>query len=109
MAYDQETDARIAAHLSTTVQFERKKMFGGTGFLVNGNMVCGVYKQYLIVRMGEEAAIKSLEQPDTKIFDITGRPMKGWIMVEPDGYSSDQQLQKWIRLGLDFVNMLPPK
>ena len=79
MPYNRELDDRInviIADWGTT----RKKMFGGTCNLVNGNMMCGVYKDYLTLRLGEGAGKAALLRPHTKPFDITGKPMKGWIM-----------------------------
>ena len=72
-------------------------------------MVCGVYKDYLILRLGEQAAQKALEQPYVRPFDITGRPMKGWVMVEEQGFTTDQSLEEWLNQAKTFVSTLPPK
>lgn len=69
-------------------------MFGGIGFLLNGNMVWAVYKDDLILRMSPEDANNALYQKYIKPFDITGRAMKVWIMLEPDGIKSDIDLKK---------------
>jgi hypothetical protein len=76
---------------------------------VSGNMACGVYKDSLIVRVGPERYEKALGRPHTRPFDITGRPMKGWVMVEREGYGSDEALRGWVRQGVDFALTLPPK
>jgi TfoX N-terminal domain len=60
-------------------------MFGGVGFLVNGNMLVGVWKDSLIARLGPEQGDEALLEPNVKEFDITGKAMKNWILVEPEG------------------------
>jgi len=86
----------------------RKKMFGGTCHLINGNMMCGVYRDHLILRLGEDAGTASLNKLHTKPFDITGRPMKGWIMVEQEGLT-DSTLKEWLGKAKTFAESLPPK
>jgi TfoX/Sxy family transcriptional regulator of competence genes len=81
MPYNEEIDLRIKEAITNWKNTESKKMFGGVCFLLNGNMFCGVYKNYLILRLGEKVANKALENTHIKPFDITGKPMKGWIMV----------------------------
>jgi len=109
MPYNERIDSRITKVVARWKNMERKKMFGGICQLLNGNMVCGVYKDYLILRLGEEAAAKALEQPHVRVFDITGRPMKGWVMVEEEGFDTDQSLKDWLNKAKSFVNTLPPK
>ena len=84
-------------------------MFGGIGFLVRGNMACGVHGDDMIVRVGAENYAAALKQPFTHPFDMTGKPMAGWITVGPQGYEKDADLQAWIRQGLDFTGTLPAK
>lgn len=86
----------------------KKKMFGGLCYLENGNMVLGVLKESLIVRLGEEEAVKALKKPHTRPFDITGKPMKGWVMVGPEGYAGEK-LKGWIASARTFVGGLPAK
>lgn len=90
-------------------QYGSEKMFGGTCHLLNGNMVCGVYKDYLIVRVGKEQFGNALGLPHTKPFDITGRPMKGWVMVEQRGVATQEELKGWLAMAKKFVQMLPAK
>jgi hypothetical protein len=107
MPYDQELDDRLNAAVAgwgTT----RKKMFGGTCNLLNGNMLCGVYKDSLILRLGAEQAERLLARPHVKLFDITGKPMKGWVMVGRAGVS-DADLRQWLAEARRFVATLPPK
>ena len=107
MAYDEMLDARIidiVADWGTTT----KKMFGGTCHLLHGNMLCGVNKDSLIVRLGQEVGAAALQEPHTRPMDVTGRPMKGWVVVEPKGYEGDS-LQDWLDRARTFVSTLPPK
>jgi hypothetical protein len=107
MAYDKLLADRIRPLLPSSLA--EKKMFGGVGFLLDGNMACGVYKESLIVRVGPEAYAEALSRPHTRIFDITGREMKGWVMVGPEGCQDEATLMAWISLGVRFARTLPPK
>ena len=109
MAYDQGLEQRIREQLEEVPDVIGKKMFGGIGFMVQGNMACGVHKNNLIVRVGADQHDDALSQPHIRIFDITGRPMKGWVLVTPDGFQSDSDLKHWIERGVDFALSLPPK
>jgi TfoX/Sxy family transcriptional regulator of competence genes len=77
MAFSEELAERIRQSLARKKGVEEKKMFGGAGFLLNGNLLVGVWKDSLCVRLGQEQAEKALPEPHVKEFDITGRPMKG--------------------------------
>ena len=88
---------------------DQKKMFGGVCYLMNGNMVGGIYKDYMILRLGEKAANEALKKPHVRVFDITGRPMKGWVTVDENGFASDDELEVWLEKARDFVATLPPK
>jgi len=109
MPYDEDLELRIRRVLGRLPDLTDKKMFGGIGFLVKGNMACGVHKDALIVRIGPEGYAEALARPYTRPFDITGRLMKGWVMVEREGYQSDEDLQGWVQQGIDFVFSLTPK
>lgn len=108
MAYDLKLAERIRSEL-TGLPFVEKKMFGGVGFLLNGNMACGVNKDNLIVRVDPEKQAALLEKPHAKPFDLTGKPMKGWLVVEAAGVKTDKQLEKWVREGTEFALSLPSK
>lgn len=107
MAYDEGLDARIT-EIVTDWGATKKKMFGGTCHLLHGNMLCGVHKDSLIVRVGQEVATEALDEPYVRPMDITGRPMKGWIMIGPKGYAGDR-LRGWLERARAFVSILPPK
>jgi len=107
LPYNEELDARITEAVADWGA-ARRKMFGGTCHLLNGNMMCGVYKDYLILRLGPEGAAAALEEPFVVPFDITGRPMRGWVMVE-EGGCRGEALGSWLDRALTFVATLPPK
>ena len=109
MAYSESLARRIRQVLAQRRGITEKKMFGGVCFLLNGNMCVGIWKTFLIVRLGPEGAAAALEEFNVVEFDITGRPMKGWIMVEPDGLETDEQLGRWVQWAVEFVGELPKK
>ena len=109
MAYDEQLESRIVSAVAEWPDVASKKMFGGVCHLIRGNMFCGVYKTFLILRLGEPAAAEALLQPHTKPFDITGRPMKGWIMVAPPGCDTEATLTSWLVAARQFALSLPAK
>jgi len=109
MAFDETLAERIRKTLARKKGIEEKKMFGGVGFLLNGNMLVGVWKDSLIVRLGAEDGEEALLEPHIKPFDITGKAMKGWAMVTPEGIDDDGQLKGWIQRTVKFVGKLPGK
>lgn len=109
MAYDEGLAHRIREILGDSFEFIEKKMFGGVCFLVRGNMACGVHGEGLIVRVGPERYLDALAQPHTKPFDLTGRPMRGWVIVSPGGCEEDSELKDWVLRGVEFALSLPPK
>jgi TfoX/Sxy family transcriptional regulator of competence genes len=109
MAYDEGLAQRIREALGEPPGLIEKKMFGGVGFMVRGNMACGVNKDDLIVRVGAKGYEEALARSHTRPFDMTGRPMKGWVMVSADGYESDDALKDWVQQGVEFALSLPPK
>jgi TfoX/Sxy family transcriptional regulator of competence genes len=109
MAFNESLAARIRQHLARRKNVEEKKMFGGIGFLLNGNMLVGVWKDSLIARLGPEEGEEALREPHVKEFDITGRPMKNWVLVGPEGVERDKQLSDWVQRAMKFVAKLPAK
>src|SRR6266571_1171766 len=103
MAYDENLAERIRQRLARRKNIEEKKMFGGVGFLLSGNMLVGVWKDSLIVRLGPEESDDAMKEPHVKAFDITGRAMKGWVLVAPDGIEADEPLKAWIQRAETFV------
>jgi TfoX/Sxy family transcriptional regulator of competence genes len=102
-------EEKIDAAAKRWQSMEKKKMFGGVCYLLRGNMAFGIYKDSLIVRMDKEQGEKSLNDRNVMPFDITGRPMAGWIMVQEAGWNSAADLAKWIKVGKQFALSLPEK
>ena len=109
MAYNEEIDGRIRKIVSRWKHIENKKMFGGVCHLINGNMFCGVHKDFLILRLGEAGAAEAMAHPFVKPFDITGRPMKGWAMVGEEGFMGEDELRSWLKKAKQFASSLPSK
>jgi TfoX/Sxy family transcriptional regulator of competence genes len=105
--YDEDLDARVTDAVAP-LETVRKKMFGGTCHILRGNMMAGVYKDYLILRLGEQAADEALGQPFVRPFDITGRPLRGWVMVEAQGVEGDE-LERWLTKAREYAESLPQK
>ena len=108
MAYNIKLAERIRSELDGIPVVE-KKMFGGVGFLLNGNMACGVNKDDMIVRVDPEKHNTLLKKSHVRPFDMTGRPMKGWLLVEEAGVKTEKQLSAWVTEGVEFASTLPPK
>ncbi len=109
MVYDKTLASRVSDVLHRRRGFVEKKMFGGIGHLLHGNMCVGVWKDFLIVRVGIDQYEQLLKEPFTKEFDITGKVMRGWVMVDMPGVDGDEQLREWIERAAKFVRTLPPK
>jgi TfoX/Sxy family transcriptional regulator of competence genes len=109
MAYDEALAARIRDELAGTKGVTEKLMFGGICFLLNGNMLGGVSKADMIVRVGAEAHAESVKQPGARVFDFGPRPMVGMLFVGPVGTKKPADLKKWIARAMTFVKSLPAK
>ncbi len=109
MAYDDGLAERLRDAFMGRTDVIEKKMFGGIAFMVSGHMCCGVTGDDLMVRVGAEGLEDALLLPHAHPMDFTGRPMKGFVYVEPSGLDSDESLQAWVNRGLGFVTTLPPK
>jgi TfoX/Sxy family transcriptional regulator of competence genes len=109
MPFSEALAARIRPLLARRRKVEERKMFGGVVFLFGGHMGVGVWQDSLVVRVGPEQYEGALKQPFVGEFDITGRPMTGWVLVSPEGVEDDDQLQEWIERAVKFVKTLPKK
>jgi hypothetical protein len=109
MAYDEALAGRIRRRLARRKHVAERKMFGEIGFLLNGNLLAGVWKDALVVRFGAAEGEAALSEPHVKEFDITGRPMRNWVLVGPEGVQNDEQLSDWIGRAVKFVGKLPAK
>lgn len=109
MTYNEETSARVYNLLRRRKGFVGKTMFGGFGYLLDGHMCCGVWRDFLILRVGPSIYAQMLRQPYVRPFDLTGREMRGWIMVEPAGFEDEDDLRRLIDQAATFARSLPPK
>jgi TfoX/Sxy family transcriptional regulator of competence genes len=109
MPYNRKLEAASDASAARWRNISKKKMFGGVCYLVQGTMAVGIVRDLLIVRMDKAAAARNLQGKNVRPFDITGRAMAGWIMVEEAGWRSAAGLAKWITIGKDFALSLPEK
>lgn len=110
MAQDEMLNLRIRGLLKGKRGIKEKAMFGGLCFMHHGNMLCGVSLQHgLMVRVGPDQYESALKLKHAEEMDFTGRPMKGFISAEPDGFRTQPGLKKWIELGLAFTKTLPRK
>ncbi|HEY2949808.1 MAG TPA: TfoX/Sxy family protein [Micromonosporaceae bacterium] len=107
MAYDEGLAERIRAALAG-VDVAEKKMFGGVAFLESGNMLVGVTGSDLMARVSPDATDDALARPGARLFDMPGRPMRGWIVVDA-AVLDDETLAAWIDDARRFVATLPPK
>lgn len=109
MAYDERLAQRIRVALKGNPRVSEKKMFGGIAFLRDGHMFAGVTNAALMARVGKDRHAESLGREHVRPMDFTGRPMAGYVFVDPDGTKTDAQLRFWLERCEQFVATLPPK
>ena len=109
MAYDIDLEDRIDHLTDRLGEITKKKMFGGVGYLINGNMCFGIHKEFIIIRTSLENAEDLLKSEYVTPFDITGKPMKGWLKVSPDFVETEDRLFNMLKLGVEFAETLPRK
>jgi TfoX/Sxy family transcriptional regulator of competence genes len=108
MAYDAQLAQRVRDRMTAVAGVSEKKIFGGLAFLTAGNMTVGVHGDDLIARIDPEAMDVALAQPGVRPFDMTGRPMRGWVLVASE-VLSDDELERWIEQAHRYVGTLPPR
>jgi TfoX/Sxy family transcriptional regulator of competence genes len=109
MAYDEELAERVRGHLGD-VPVEEKKMFGGLAFLVGGNMAVGVSGQGgLLVRCDPADTERLIEQEHVSRMEMGKRTMTGWLRVTAESVEAEDELARWVGVGVDFAGSLPPK
>jgi TfoX/Sxy family transcriptional regulator of competence genes len=109
MAYNEGMARRIRSELEGLPGLTEKNMFGGVAFMLQGNMACGVNKDDMIVRVGPERHEEALSDPLARPFDLTGKPMAGWVTVSAAVLEDEQAFREWVRWGVDYAMSLPPK
>jgi hypothetical protein len=112
MACDETLVLRLRAAMESVAgaaTLTEKRMFGGVAMLLNGNMACGIVGDKLMVRVGPDAYEECLELPHVSAMDFTGRPMRGFLFVWPEGIATARSLGAWVARGADFAHSLPAK
>ena len=109
MAYDEGLAERVRLELAALEGVSERRMFGGLCFMLHGNMALGIDKDRLIVRVGAERYESALQRPHARPMDMTGRPMKGFVVVPPEGLQDREDFRGWVEQGVDFALSLPPK
>ena len=110
MSVDAELAERVRDELMGEAGATEKAMFGGLAFLLDGNMAVGITSTgELMVRVGVDGEGEALADPHARRFDMTGRPMTGWILVERAGLETEAELNAWVRQGVEFARGLPAK
>ena len=109
MPYDEGLAERLRNTFASVDGVTERKMFGGIAFMVKGNMSCGIVKDTLMVRVGPDLYDEALGRSHAREMDFTGKAMKGFVYVSPEGFESDDDLNEWVQLSYQFVSELPPK
>ncbi len=110
MPYNENLAQRVREVLAGTPDVSERKMFGGIAFLTRGNMACGVHQDALILRFDPDDHDAMMARPHVRVFDLSGgRPIKGWLLVDPEGVASAEALSAWVRAGVEFALSLPAK
>jgi TfoX/Sxy family transcriptional regulator of competence genes len=109
MAYDLKTAERIRLILSSRSDVAEKRMVGGLSFVVGDSMCCGVTGSALMVRIGAEARERTLAERHVRPMKFAGRPLSGFVLVDPEGFRTNAALAAWVQRGIDFVATLQVK
>jgi TfoX/Sxy family transcriptional regulator of competence genes len=108
MAVEQDLAASVRAALEGVGTVREVKMFGGIGFMLNGNMIAGASKRGLLLRIGKDRQREALAQPGARPMEMRGRKMEGYIYIDPPALN-ERALPAWFRLAIPYVQELPPK
>jgi TfoX/Sxy family transcriptional regulator of competence genes len=106
MAYDEGLAERVRDVLP---KLQEKKMFGGVAWMERGNLAVGIWKESLIARVPPDETPKTLKETGVKPFDVTGKPMRGWVLVEAEAVAEEPELKAWVERSRQFVRTLPAK
>ena len=110
----QKSNCKLAIRIRNALRRRRgiseKRMFGGTCFYVNGNMIGGATgNEKLVIRVGPGRYEEALNEPHARLMDFTKRSMRGYVYDDPPGYSTDAALRTWLGKGVAYARSLPPK
>lgn len=109
MAFDEGVAHRLREIFNGRGDIVEKKMFGGIAFMHSGNMCCGIVNDVLMARVGPTNYEAALRRRCARVMNFTGKPLTGFVYVDPPGFAEDQQLLEWVALCEEFTHSLPPK
>ncbi len=109
MAYDELAADRVRLALKGRRGVTEKKMFGGLAFMLRGHLCCGIVADELMLRVGPDRYGELLEAPHVRPMDFTGKPLRGFLYIEPKGFATAAGLARWIDIAAGFVRTLPAK
>ncbi|MEO7496339.1 MAG: TfoX/Sxy family protein [Massilia sp.] len=109
MAFDTLLAQRVRDVLAHHSDITERKMFGGLAFLVRGKMFIGIRNASLMARVGPERHVDALAMPGVRVMDFTGRPMKGYVYIDPPAIAENTDLKAWVQWCLQYVERLPEK
>lgn len=109
MAYDETLAQRIREAVGDEPGIDEKKMFGGLAVLLDGNMAVGVSGDEMMVRVGVDGFDHAVTHAGVRPFEMSGKGMKGWILVGGDAITEDAGLEHWVDVGMSYAGSLPPK
>lgn len=109
MAFDAGLLERIREIILTKTDCVERRMFGGVACMVRGNLTVGIIGDDLMVRVGKENHAANLTKPGARLMDFTGRPMKGFLVIDAEAIAEDEDLGDWIDTALEFNSTLPAK
>jgi TfoX/Sxy family transcriptional regulator of competence genes len=104
MAYDQKLAERIRARMAELPNVEEKEMMGGLTFMLNDKMCVGIIKDEMMCRIDPALHESAVERRGCRTMDFTGRPMKGYVLIDETGMKSEKDFEYWINLCVDFNN-----
>jgi TfoX/Sxy family transcriptional regulator of competence genes len=109
MPFDEKLAIRVRRVLDRRSDLEEKQMFGGLAFMIRGHMAVGILRSTLMVRVDAADQDELLDEPHTRPMDFTGRPMRGFLYVDPPGIATAPALKKWIAHGVRYAESRPVK
>lgn len=109
MPYDEGLAERLREVLQSHRDITERKMFGGLAFMSRGYMFIGITGEALMARVGPEDYQQALSRPHVRVMDFTGKPMKGYVYVDPPGFERDSDLSDWVLRCHRFAHLLPEK
>jgi hypothetical protein len=109
VSYDEGLAERLRESLQSQRNITEKKMFGGLAFMSRGYMFVGILGDVLMARVGPEYYEQALSRPYVREMDFTGKPLNGYVFVDPPGFEEDMELSEWVQRCHNFVQSLPPK